>query len=311
MWRLLIENVNPNLVVIGHIMIETIYLSNGKVIGPVLGSPAAYSSVAASSLRTRTGLATVVGKDMPFYIVNPIIETGVETKGICIKGKTSRSMKLSYDKDGNKKVSYEKVAPHILIKDIPKEYLKSKAFFICPIDFEVPIETIFNLKKLNKLMMTGLGGHGGTVSTIHPSTGSKEDKKVVRDIASNFNIIKTSIEDGLYLFEDSVSPEEAIKMIHKWGAEVVILTLGGKGSLISNNKDILEIPAVKEKIKVDATGAGDVYCAAFLSEYLRTEDLYKSGLFASAAATILIEKTGGVPISRMPTKKSKGKNKRF
>ncbi|MCL5069360.1 MAG: PfkB family carbohydrate kinase, partial [Actinobacteria bacterium] len=76
-----------------------------------------------------------------------------------------------------------------------------------------------------------------------------------------------------------------------------------KGSLISNNKDILEIPAVKEKIKVDTTGAGDVYCTAFLSEYLRTEDLYKSGLFASAAATILIEKTGGVSISRIPVEK--------
>jgi len=293
----------PNLVVIGHIMIETIYLSDRKTIGPVLGSPASYSSVAASLLGTRTGLATVIGKDMPFYIINPIIESGVDIEGISIKGKNSRSTKLSYDKDGNKKISYEKTAPDILFKDIPKEYLKSKAFFICPIDFEVPIETISELKKLNKLMMTDLGGYGGTVSTMHPSTGSKEDKEVVRDISSNFNIIKASIEDCLYLFEDSVSPKEAIKIIHKWGVEIVILTLGGKGSLISNNKDILEISAVKEKIKVDTTGAGDVYCAAFLSEYLRTEDLYKSGLFASAAATILIEKTGGVSISRMPTER--------
>ena len=293
----------PNLVVLGHIMIETIYLSDGKTIGPVLGSPASYSSVAASLLGTRTGLVTAIGKDMPFYIVNPIIEAGVDIKGMSIRGNNSRSAKLSYDKDGNKKVFYEKVAPDILFKDISKEYLKSNAFFICPIDFEVPIETISELRKLNKLMMTDLGGYGGTVSTMHPSTGNKEDKKIVRDITSNFNIIKASIEDCLYLFENSVTPKEAIKMIHKWGTEIVILTLGGKGSLISNNKDILEIPAVKEKIKVDTTGAGDVYCAAFLSEYLRTEDLYKSGLFASAAATILIEKTGGVSISRMPVEK--------
>ncbi|MHB8276077.1 MAG: hypothetical protein ACYDIA_00280 [Candidatus Humimicrobiaceae bacterium] len=165
----------PNLVVIGHIMIETIYLSNGKVIGPVLGSPAAYSSVAASSLGTRTGLATVVGKDMPFYIVNPIIETGVETKGICIKGKTSRSTKLSYDKDGNKKVSFEKAAPDILFKDIPREYLKSQAFFICPMDFEVPLETISELKKLNKLMMTDLEA---LVVQFQPCTHLPEVKKV-------------------------------------------------------------------------------------------------------------------------------------
>ena len=53
----------------------------------------------------------------------------------------------------------------------------------------------------------------------------------------------------------------------------------------------------------DTTGAGDVYCAAFLSEYLRTGDLYKSGLYASTASTILIEKTGGVSLSRIPTNK--------
>jgi hypothetical protein len=37
-----------------------------------------------------------------------------------------------------------------------------------------------------------------------------------------------------------------------------------------------------------------VYRAVFLSEYLRTKDLYKSGLYASAASAILTEKTDGV-----------------
>lgn len=292
-----------DLVVLGHIMIEIIYLSDGKVIGPVLGSPAAYSSVAASSLGTRTGLATIIGKDMPFYIVNPIIEAGVDVKGISICGKNSRSTKLSYDKDGNKKVFYDKIAPNILFKDIPEEYLKSKAFFICPIDFEVPIETIAELKKLNKLMMTDLGGYGGTVSTRHLLYGNKDDVKVIKDIVGNFNIVKVSSEDCSYVFDCNLSNENIINILHNFGAEIVILTSGRKGSLISSGNSILEIPAVKEKEKVDTTGAGDVYCAAFLSEYLRTRDLYKSGLYASTAATILIEKTGGVSLSRIPKNK--------
>jgi len=77
---------NPDLIVIGHIMIETIYLSDGNIVGPVLGSPAAYSSVAASSLGTKTGLVSVIGKDMSYYIASPIIEARVDTKGMCIKG---------------------------------------------------------------------------------------------------------------------------------------------------------------------------------------------------------------------------------
>ena len=291
-----------DLTVIGHIMIETIYLSDGSIVSLVLGSSASYSSVAASSLGTKTGLVTVIGKDMPYYIVSPIIESGVDTKGICIKGKDSRSTKLTYDEAGNKKVSYEKVAPDILFKDIPRQYLKSEAFFVCPMDFEIPLETISKLRKLNKLMMTDLGGFGGTVSTMHPSSGSKKDKKLVKDIVSKFNIVKASIEDCFYLFKYKVSPKKSIEILHKWGAEVVIITLGEKGSVISNGKDITEIPVFKTKT-VDTTGAGDVYCAAFLSEYLRTNDLYKSGLYASAASSILTEKTGGVITSRMPTDK--------
>ena len=290
----------PELVVIGHIMIETIYLSDDNIVGPVLGSPAGYSSVAASSLGTKTGLVTIIGKDMPYHIVSPIIEAGADTKGICVKGEDSRSTRLIYDKNGNKKVSYEKVAPGILFRDIPKEYLKSQAFFVCPIDFEVPLETISELKKLSKLMMTDLGGFGGAVSTMHPSTGNRKDKKLVKDIVGNFNIVKASIEDCCFLFRDKVSPKESIEILHRWGAQVVIITLGEKGSIISNGNDLIKIPVFKTKT-VDTTGAGDVYCAAFLKEYLKTKDLYRSGLYASATASILTEKTGGVTTSRMPT----------
>jgi len=291
---------NLELIVIGHIMIETIYLNDGSIIGPVLGSPAAYSSVAASSLGTKTGLVTAVGKDMPYYITSPIVESEVDTKGVCIKGENSRSTKLVYNKAGNKKVFYEKVAPYILFRDISRQYLNSKAFFICPMDFEVPLKTISELKRLNKLMMTDLGGFGGTVSTMHPSTGTRKDKKLVRDIVFKFNIVKASIEDCFYLFKYKVSPKESIEILHKWGAEIAVITLGEKGSVISNGDDLINIPVFKTKT-VDATGAGDVYCAAFLSEYLRTKDLYRSGLYASAAASIITEKTGGVNNSRMPT----------
>jgi len=170
----------PGLIIIGHIMIKTIYMGNGSIIGPVLKSPVAYSSVAASSLDTKTGLVTAIGKDMPYYIASPIIEAEVDTKGICIKGKGSRSIKLTYDKDGNKKVYYEKVAPSILFEDISKEYLKSEAFFICPMDSEVPLEIISKLRRLSKLMMANLGEFGGIVLTMYPSAGSKKDKRFLK-----------------------------------------------------------------------------------------------------------------------------------
>jgi sugar/nucleoside kinase (ribokinase family) len=43
---------------------------------------------------------------------------------------------------------------------------------------------------------------------------------------------------------------------------------------------------------VDCIGAGDVFCGAFLVRYMETKDVYQSGLFASAAASISCEGRG-------------------
>jgi len=40
--------------------------------------------------------------------------------------------------------------------------------------------------------------------------------------------------------------------------------------------------------------------AGFLAEYLRTENVEKSALFASATASLVIEDSGGVSVKRMP-----------
>ena len=274
-------------------------MNNGKIIGPVLGSPAAYSSVAASLLENKTGLVTTIGRDMSFYLIKPIVDAGVDIKGINIKGENSRSTKLIYDNMGNKKVIYEKIAPDILFEDIPIDYLQASVFFICPMDFEVPLETISKLQKYNKLMMTDLGGFGGTVSEMHPCSGIKKNIKAVKDIVSKFNIVKLSMEDSRYLFSDSITRNEILKTLHEWGPEIVIITIGEKGSVVSDGKKGWKIPVFKTP-SVDTTGAGDVYCASFLSRYLMTKDLYNSGLYASAAASILTEKSCGVNITRMP-----------
>ena len=289
-----------DLVVIGHIMKEIIKFPD-REIGPVLGSPAAYSSVAAGVLGARTGIVTVIGKDMPDFLINPIVEANVDTKGIKLKDCCTRTTILTYDCVGNKKVSYLRIPPNIIFDDIPKCYLNAPAFFICPMDFEVPIETINEFKK-NRIIMTDLGGYGGTVSTFHPDKDNLASEDIVKDIVSRFNIVKASVEDCIYLFPSLNNEKDYLYKLLDMGPEVVIITLGKSGSIISDHNKVFEIPAFKTDVK-DTTGAGDVFCAAFLLEWLRTENLYKSGIYASAASSIVVEKSGGVIVNRMPTDK--------
>ena len=289
----------PELLSIGHIMKEIIRFPD-KVIGPVLGSPTAYSAVTASRLGMKTGIVTRVGKDMPESLLRPILEAGVDTRGIKSEGDSTRTTILTYDTSGNKTVLYEKSAPKIIFEDIPKAYLKAEAAIICPMDYEVPLETSEALSSQGLLLMTDLGGFGGTVSTKHPRSKDLKDHFFIRELSKYCSIIKASDEDCKHLFGYTERIETTGRLLVELGANITIITLGSKGSIVFEGQEMITVPAFPTSV-VDTTGAGDAYCAGFFVEYLRTHDAIKAAIFASATASIIIEGTGGVQSSRMPT----------
>ena len=84
------------------------------------------------------------------------------------------------------------------------------------------------------------------------------------------------------------------------GVDVSIITLAERGAIVATTDDIYEIPPLT-KNAVDCTGAGDAFAAGFLFSYVREKDTRKAGMFASATASSLIEKRGGMRLDRMPT----------
>ena len=81
---------------------------------------------------------------------------------------------------------------------------------------------------------------------------------------------------------------ESAKKLVGWGAETAIVTLGESGSLVCDGRTCFHVPAF-ETTTVDPTGAGEFYAGAFLAELSRTGDLRSSCLYASAAASIMVE----------------------
>ncbi len=67
------------------------------------------------------------------------------------------------------------------------------------------------------------------------------------------------------------------------GARVVVVKLGKIGALAATPETRERIAARKVKA-VDATGAGDCFDGAFLTEYVRTGDPFLSARFANVAA---------------------------
>jgi 2-dehydro-3-deoxygluconokinase len=71
----------------------------------------------------------------------------------------------------------------------------------------------------------------------------------------------------------------------KLGAGAVIVTLGPRGVHIATPERQAEIAGFKVDA-IDATGAGDAFTGALLSELSRGEDLFAAARFANAAAAL-------------------------
>jgi sugar/nucleoside kinase (ribokinase family) len=290
---------SPDLVVIGHILEEVIRFPDHDI-GPVLGGPAAYASVAASRLGTETGLVTFVSTSVPDFVIKPLEQAGVRLDGIRQSRVTRRTI-LVYDDDGTKTVTYLSTPPSITTRGVRPAYWNAHAFLICPMDFEVGDDVLRRAKRSGGVVMIDLGGYGGTVSTRHPV----DDAGVmcrVQQAVEGVDIVKASLEDCRFLFGPTVTPVACVEQLSQWGGRVAVVTMGQGGILILAKGDT-QVRAVEAfpVDPVDVTGAGDVFCGAFVTEFLRTGSAIESGTYGCAAAGLAIRSTGGVTVGRMPS----------
>lgn len=75
-------------------------------------------------------------------------------------------------------------------------------------------------------------------------------------------------------------------------SEMIITTLGKKGSLIETESRRIDIPAVKPSIVKDPTGAGDAYRAGLIKGLVEQRSLEEIGQLASLSAVYPVEQYG-------------------
>lgn len=102
-------------------------------------------------------------------------------------------------------------------------------------------------------------------------------------IASRDFAVKLTGEDN---------PEEAVYKMRSLGPEIVGITLGADGCILSWETTIIREPALKVDA-VDTTGAGDVFHGAFIYGLLRNWPLKETTEFANAVAAMKCRKLGG------------------
>lgn len=111
--------------------------------------------------------------------------------------------------------------------------------------------------------------------------------ELVKGVLNSQIAIGNDYEISLMMKKTGLSKKDILKK-----TEVLITTLGEKGSLIETKNKKLKIPAAKPYKVVDPTGAGDAYRAGFLAGMLRGFDLGSCGKIGSVAAVYAVERYG-------------------
>jgi ribokinase len=85
--------------------------------------------------------------------------------------------------------------------------------------------------------------------------------------------------------------KEACLMLTDKGAGIVAVTLGGKGSYVTDGVESFEVPARKTKV-LDTTGAGDAFAAGFLYRMLAGASIDAAARCGNIAASFCIREPG-------------------
>jgi ribokinase len=93
---------------------------------------------------------------------------------------------------------------------------------------------------------------------------------------------------------NEIGKQAVVDKLLALGAKSVVLTLGGKGSIMKNESEYHVIPAFKVK-SIDSTGAGDTFCGALAAELSKGHCWNEALEFASAAAAICVTRMGAQP----------------
>lgn len=109
-------------------------------------------------------------------------------------------------------------------------------------------------------------------------------RAITHEAMRSADIALPSLDDAIQLTGQS-APEAIVDFYLKLGARVVALKLGKEGSMVATPERREHVAPFPVKA-IDATGAGDAFDGAFLSEYLNTGDPFAAARFANVSAAL-------------------------
>lgn len=280
-----------DIVGVGNPVYDVIVTPWSKTNGRVLSGCSTNACLAAKKLGVKkVGLVGCIGKDFAQTFSRDMKRHDIEAN-IDMSGAETGGFHLIYDEKGNRTLDVLGVAGKIGPSNFPKEFLDSRFILIGPILGEVDIELIQFLRSKSSAtifldpqgLVRKIGDDGRIVHSC--------DRDAIRRIIEVVDFVKPN-EQEIETITGEKDPLVGLQRLQSMGSAVPIVTLAERGSLLLDGDKLYRVPPFATTHAIDPTGAGDVYAGSFITEYTRTANLSEAALFASAAASIMVEQIG-------------------
>ncbi|MBI3151943.1 MAG: ribokinase [Chloroflexi bacterium] len=259
--------------VIGHAAVDL--TPSGKQ----LGGTVSYAALTAQAMGLRVGIIASMGEDAPLQVLDGIPIVNVPTE----KSTTFENVKTE---NGRRQTLHHQAAL-IDFEHVPQAWRNTSIVHLAPIAQEVDA-------KLAEKFPTSLVG----VTPQGWMRGWDENGKVFATAWENSEQILGRVGGVVMSIEDINRDLELVEsMAHQ--TRVLCLTEGEAGSVLHWNGDRrrFRAPVVTE---VDATGAGDIFAAAFFVRLHQTRDPWEAARFATNLAAHSVTRVG---LNGIPTRK--------
>jgi sugar/nucleoside kinase (ribokinase family) len=231
--------------------------------------------MAARTLSSNVILISATGKDNQFLDVLNLLPY----KDVKIYDAPSTKFHIKYDRrwEANYIRAEQGAGSRITSRRISDKWIRHKSIFHIS-----PIRPFYVAKIIDKIKKKSPETKVSVNTWIEYIREGQRNRRILKDIALKADFFILNDTEAKALAQtDSIS--SAVRLLK---AKRLIVTLGNLGAIISGEDiDLQMVPALTlppDRV-VDTTGAGDVWCGAFLATYNLTEDFAKS---VSAASTI-------------------------
>ena len=260
----------PDFVVVGHLTLDRF----GDAVRP--GGAALYAAVTAHRLGLSVGILTSHAAAYPLDVLPPQIEV------VTVDAEQTTTFEHG-TQDGPRTLRVSDAARPLGVAHVPEDWSDAPIVLLAPVLNEVDplLATAFGEASLGAAAQGWLRGLGHD-GAITPVTWVPPDFLLDR-------------LQALFLSREDVGADVAgaIELFQR--VPVGVLTAGETGALLFVNGDRYEVPA-RPALELDATGAGDVFAAAFLVDYHGHGDAWDAAAAAACAASLAVEGEGTAAI---------------